>query len=209
MIAIDNSGLVNYCRNCNCSNFTPSFTYVFDAAAKTVTVTNASTIAGPDGHKIAHVYVHDKFGKQVYDHIDTVNGNKVISTATLDASKPFNITVTAVTNGGCTADGSATNISAAGAIGGWDKKFSEASAQVPLDPAPVPNPIDVDKTELQTEINEVAALDEDTYTAPTWAALVTSRNAAIAIINDPDASQEDVDAALADLVAKRGALVAA
>ncbi|KAA5532651.1 hypothetical protein F0919_17880 [Taibaiella lutea] len=209
MIAIDNSNLINYCRNCNCSGFTPVLTYAYNAGAKTVTVTSASTVSSPDGWKIGRIAVHDQFGGTAFGHIDTVNGNVVVSTASLNASKPYSVTATIITNGGCTADGSASQIGAAGSLGGWDKKFSEASAQTPLDPAPEPNPIDVDKTALQAKLNAVALLDEDAYTAPTWTAFVTSKTAALAVINDEDATQEDVDDALADLIAKQTALVAA
>ena len=207
MIAIDNSEIRNYCRRCNCSGFIPKFTYAYNAGNKTVTVTNASTVNGPDGHKIAHVYVHDQEGNHVYGKIETVAGNVVISTATLDASKPFSITVTAITNGGCTGDGRAKNISAAGELGGWDVKFSEASAQTPLDPEPEPNPIGVTKDLLQGKLNEFIPLDEDSFTAPTWAPFAASKNAALAVLNDEDATQAEVDAALADLIAKRAALV--
>lgn len=208
MIAIDNSGLVNYCRSCNCSGFIPVLTYAYNAAAKTVTVTNASTVSSPDGWKIGRITVHDQFGNTAYNHIDTVSGNAVVNTATLDASKPYSITATLVTNGGCTADGSASKIGAAGALGGWDKKFSEASAQTPLSPEPEPNPIGVNKVALQAKLNAVALLDEDTYTVPTWAAFITSKTAALAVLNDEDATQDEVNNALADLTAKHTALVA-
>jgi hypothetical protein len=208
MIAIDNSELKAYCRNCNCANVVPALTYAYDAAAKTVTVTSASTIGSPDGLKIIHINVHDQYGNSVYGKIQTISGNVVISTATLDASKPYSITATLVSNGGCLADGSAKNIGAAGALGGWDKNFSEADAITPLDPEPDPDPIETDKTALQAEIDDVIALNEADYTPATWATLETALSAAIEVLGDAGATQTEIDNALADLTAAVAALVA-
>lgn len=64
--AFDNSGLASggaLCNNdCNVAGFTPALAYVYDAVAKTVTVTNSSTIPSGDVLKAVHLKVHDQNG---------------------------------------------------------------------------------------------------------------------------------------------------
>lgn len=58
---------------------------------------------------------------------------------------------------------------------------------------------EVDKTELQAKITEAQALHETSYTLESWAVLQSALNAAVTVNSDPDASQDEVDTALANL----------
>lgn len=128
--AFDNTGIINFCNNCNCTGVTAGASYAYNAGAGTVTVTDTSTITAPDAFKKMNVAVHDQFGKQVNGVITALAGNTgAIDITSLNRSKPLKITVTLVTNGGCTADGIATDIIAAGTMAGWQKGFSAAEAQ--------------------------------------------------------------------------------
>lgn len=125
MQAIDNTNLVNYCKtNCNITSFLPKISFVYDAAAKTVVVTDGSTYGSGDGLKKAHIKVHDYFGAELRDTITVTStpGAKTINVATLNASKGLNITATIITNVDFHADGSAYRIAAAGDLSNWDKK---------------------------------------------------------------------------------------
>ncbi|XEC95583.1 S-layer homology domain-containing protein [Paenibacillus tarimensis] len=59
----------------------------------------------------------------------------------------------------------------------------------------------IDKTALQEKVDEITgtiddgSLQEEDYTPESWAALEEALQAAQAVLNDPDATQEDVDAA--------------
>lgn len=120
--AIDNSNLVNYCNDCGISGFTPAVTYVYDAGAKTVVVTDGSTIPAGDTLKKVHVRVLDDFGGEVRDAITATGagGAKTLDVSSLDASKGLKIMATVLTTNLIAADGNAINIGAAGAIGNWD-----------------------------------------------------------------------------------------
>jgi len=210
MIAIDNTELKNYCRNCNCTNVAPGASYAYDATEETVTVTDTGTIGSPDGLSIMHVNVHDQFGNQVYGKIEVAAGNVVIDVSDLDVSKPLSITVTLVSNGGCVSDGIAKNIQAAGNIGGWDTGFSAASAMTPISPEPEPDPIptsDVDKTDLQAKVDEVIGLTEADYTPATWAAVETAMLDSVDVLSDETATQQVVDDSLTALTNAVSALV--
>lgn len=125
MQAIDNSNLVNYCAsNCGITSFLPKVSYVFDASAKTVVVTDSSTYGSGDGLKKVHIKIHDQFGSEVRDTITTTStpGAKTISVSTLNLSKSLNVTATIITNKDYHADGSAFHIQAAGDLANWDKK---------------------------------------------------------------------------------------
>lgn len=65
----------------------------------------------------------------------------------------------------------------------------------------------VDKTALSAKIDAVELLDPEVYTSATWGPLYVSLVNAKAIELDADATQAQVDAALADLTAKQTALV--
>ena len=64
----------------------------------------------------------------------------------------------------------------------------------------------VDKTELEKAVLEASGLKEDAYTAETWAGLEEALAAAEAVLADPAATQEEVDAAAAALRAAMDAL---
>lgn len=209
MIAIDNQELKNYCRNCNCAGFDADLSYVFDASAKTVKVTDASTITSPDSLSIIHVLVHDKSGEDVYGKIESAAGNVTIDVSSLDLSAPLSITATVVTKGGCVSDGSAKNISASGSLGHWDKQWNASARISSITPEPEPDPVEpsgVDKSALQTAIDDVVALDEADYSSETWTALEAKLTAAIDVLGDADATQDEVDTALSELNTAKDAL---
>jgi len=125
MQAIDNSNLLSYCAtNCGITGFTAKVSYVYDAGAKTVEVTDGSTYISGDGLKKVHIKIHDQFGGEVRDTITTTGtgGKKTINVSTLNLSKHLNITATVITNKDYHADGSAFHILAAGDLANWDKK---------------------------------------------------------------------------------------
>lgn len=64
----------------------------------------------------------------------------------------------------------------------------------------------VDKTELEKAVLEASGLEEEAYTAETWADLEEALAAAEAVLADPAATQEEVDAATAALRAAMDAL---
>lgn len=127
--AFDNSQILDFCNNCNCTGVTAGASYTYDAVTGKVTVTDTSVIAAPDTFKKMNVAVHDQFGKQVNGSISALGGNTgALDVTSLNRSKPLKITATLVTNGGCTADGIASDIIAAGNVAGWQKGFSAAEA---------------------------------------------------------------------------------
>jgi len=67
----------------------------------------------------------------------------------------------------------------------------------------------VDKAALDVKIGVVEALNPETYTSATWGPLYMSLQLADAVSTNTDATQTQVDAALADLTAKQAALVEA
>lgn len=67
--------------SCNIAGFTPVVTYAYDAVAKTVTVTNASTIPAGDTLKIVHLKVHDKNGGEVRGEIVVAAGGQGYTSA--------------------------------------------------------------------------------------------------------------------------------
>lgn len=68
-------------------------------------------------------------------------------------------------------------------------------------------PEEVDKTALTAKIAEAQGLSQNIYTAESWAALQTALSAAIVVNTDADATQTEVDAALAGLQAAIDGLV--
>ena len=72
----------------------------------------------------------------------------------------------------------------------------------------VTQPAAADKTALDAAISAAEALDENAYTAESWAALTEALENARAVSADPNADQETVDAALAALNAAVAALEA-
>ncbi|HCC35447.1 MAG TPA: hypothetical protein DEQ02_07370, partial [Ruminococcaceae bacterium] len=63
-----------------------------------------------------------------------------------------------------------------------------------------------DKSALQELVDSTAELNEETYTADSWAALQAALADANGILDDPNAAQEDVDSALPVLQAAIDAL---
>ena len=59
----------------------------------------------------------------------------------------------------------------------------------------------VDKTKLQGAYDTASKLDQDSYTAETWAPFAEARDAAKAVLDRADATQAEVDAALSKLLA--------
>ena len=66
---------------------------------------------------------------------------------------------------------------------------------------------DVVTDELQAAVDGAASKDESAYTAESWAAYKQALAAAQAVLDDPDATQDEVDSALAALQAAEKALV--
>lgn len=121
MNPIDNSNLINY-RGTQPAGFIPSVSYVYDAAAKTVTVTDGSTIPAGDTLSKVHVRIADKFGGEVRDAITVTAGPgaKVLDVSTLDASKGLDLRATVLTTKHIAADGGAYGLAAAGNASSWD-----------------------------------------------------------------------------------------
>ncbi len=65
----------------------------------------------------------------------------------------------------------------------------------------------VDKSELQEEYDEDILLNKDDYTPESWAPFEDALANAEKVLADPDATQEDVEEALKDLVDAKGGLV--
>lgn len=124
--AISTDNLLNHRDRVSLEDFVPVVTY--SVSGSNVTVVQASTF--PSGIYLSkvHVRIHDKFGAEVRDTIveEPGSGNAdevVISVASLDTSKPLDITATVLLDDGKTvADGAAYNIGASGTLGGWDKQ---------------------------------------------------------------------------------------
>ena len=74
-------------------------------------------------------------------------------------------------------------------------------------PTSEPEPT-VDTSKLESEVEQSESLDETSYTAESWAAFAEALKDAQAVLANEDATQEQVDAALAALSAAREALVA-
>lgn len=131
MGAIDNSNMLDYLGNQGTSEFTPGVDYEYDAAAKEIDFTDATTSL-PSGVSLlrTHVRVHDKFGGQVNGEIENPDGSDspgqrttTVDVSSLDASRGLDITATVVADDGkLVADGSAYNIGASGSLGSWDKQ---------------------------------------------------------------------------------------
>ncbi len=83
------------------------------------------------------------------------------------------------------------------------------AAVAELDKVEEPEPGDeVVTDELQAAVDGAASKDESAYTAESWAAYEQALAAAQAVLDDPDATQDEVDSALAALKAAEKALVA-
>ena len=120
-MVIDNTNLLNMCKDCGAVGFIPTLAYEYDATAAEVTVTNTSTIPSGDTFLKLKVRVHDFFGNEVRG-VQTVQATPlVIDVSTLNRSKPLAITVTLVTTGNIVADGGAYGyLQDTGNIGWYD-----------------------------------------------------------------------------------------
>ncbi len=107
-MVIDNTNLLNLCRDCGAGSFVPRLNYEYDAAAKTVTVTDASTYNAGYDLVIIKVKVHDFFGNEVRGKIEAAAGNVEIDISSLNTSKPLSITAVISTEDHIAADGSAS-----------------------------------------------------------------------------------------------------
>lgn len=76
MQVIDNTNLLQICRDCGAVGFLPVVTYVYDAEAGTVTITNDSTIPSGDALRVIKIKVHDFFGAEVRGHISGSPGGE-------------------------------------------------------------------------------------------------------------------------------------
>lgn len=114
------------CGGCDCSDFSASLAFVYDATAHTIVVTDNSAYPSADSRKNALLVVRDGNGKKVVGNISAADGDDAvtISTAGLDTSNGLSISATVVSEGGCISDGHISNIGihiSAGNLGSWDK----------------------------------------------------------------------------------------
>lgn len=124
---IDNTNLINMCRDCGAAGFVPVTSYVFDAEAATVTITDASTIPSGDTRLRVKYKIHDFFGNQVSGAIEAADSNDdVVDVSTLNRSKQLAVCVTVITTKGIVADGGAYGLMAAGNIAHWDVQRTAA-----------------------------------------------------------------------------------
>lgn len=107
-MVINNSNLLTLCNNCGAVGFVPVLEYEYDAAAKTVTITDGSTF--PAGSELTRikVKVHDFFGAEARGNITVAGGDVEIDISALNTSKPLSITATITTVDHIAADGSAS-----------------------------------------------------------------------------------------------------
>lgn len=119
MQSIDNSLILNYCCNCD-EGVVGKASFAHDALAKTLTVTDESTITLPDTFKILHVDVYDRFGNKAYGSISVAAGNVVIDVSGLNPSRGFAVAITIVTTNGIAKDGTAFKIANSQTTGEFD-----------------------------------------------------------------------------------------
>lgn len=104
--------------NCNIPGFAPKATYAYDDVAKTVTVTDATTLPAGETLKVIHAKVHDDFGNSAYGHIDALAGNVAVDVSSLKPENGLILKVTIVSDN-YVADGLA-KVLANGEVGYWD-----------------------------------------------------------------------------------------
>jgi hypothetical protein len=97
------------CNDCGCTGFAAKMTYILDATAKTVKVTDASTYVSGDSLESVIVHVYDRNGKEKQAKISVGETNVTINVSTLDLSS-IDIAATVVSDKGCKADLSAYKI---------------------------------------------------------------------------------------------------
>lgn len=117
---IDNTNLLQLCRDCGAVGFLPGATYTYNASTGAVVVTAAATIPSGDAIATIRVQLFDKFGGEVRGAITTATGNVTLDGTTLDRSKPLDLKVSIFTTGHIAADGGAYWLQAAGNVSQWD-----------------------------------------------------------------------------------------
>lgn len=110
MTPISNAGILNILTGNQAAGFVPGASYVYDADAKTMTVTDTSALPDGDDLAVAHVRVYDEFGNKKSGRITAAEGNVVVNCATLDPLEGLSVTVQFVTDNGLTADAGAYKI---------------------------------------------------------------------------------------------------
>ncbi len=127
MNAFDNTNLKSgVCGGCDCTGFVPNVTFTYDAGAKTITITDASTYPDTDARKIVNLRVCDKNWKTVDGNIasDDGDGAVTLDLSALNLSEGFVVNATVLSNGGCISDGHWGRIgmiATAGTLENWDK----------------------------------------------------------------------------------------
>jgi hypothetical protein len=106
MQSINNQAILGYCCNA-LGDVQGKAKYSYDSNAKTLTVTDESTIPAPDTFKVLHVDVYDRFGGRAYGTINAAGSNTAIDVSSLNASRGFAVSITVVTNKGIGKDGTA------------------------------------------------------------------------------------------------------
>lgn len=140
--AIDNTNLLQMCRDCGAVGFVPSVTYVYDAGAGTVVATNGSTIPAGDTLKLVKLRVTDCFGGERrgfilvgsggagYTSAPTVvfaTGTGATGTAVINAAgKVTSVTITAGGSGYTT--GNAVSFTGGGGFGAKGTVVASAGA---------------------------------------------------------------------------------
>lgn len=120
-MVISNTNLLQMCKDCGAVGFVPAISYVYDAGAGTITLTNTSTIPSGDTYLKTRYQVHDFFGAEVRGTQTVKATANVIDVSTLDRSKPLMIVATILTIGMIQAVGSASGyVQAAGNISFFD-----------------------------------------------------------------------------------------
>lgn len=135
MIAIDNSALIDPTTGIgnppvNLALLVQVMTFSYNSGAKTVTITDGSTVTSPDTYANCNVTINDNQGGTIYGHIAAVSGNTgALDVSSLALSGPLTIKVTLTTTKGIQADGEANWVNAsnnAGSIGNWQIDYTTA-----------------------------------------------------------------------------------
>lgn len=135
MIAINNSALISYVSGIgvfpiNMTLFTPGATWAYNSGAKTVTVTDAAVIVGPDTFSKANVSITDNNGASVVGVIVAAAGNTgALDVSGLNLAGPLTIQVTEASTKGVQGSGQSNWVNAtnnAGSIGYWEVTASTA-----------------------------------------------------------------------------------
>lgn len=135
MITIDNSALISNTAGIgippvNLTLFVAAATWSYNTGAKTITVTDAAVITGPDTFSKANVAISDNEGITVYGAISAAAGNTgAISVAALNLAGPLTIKVTEASTLGVQATGQVDYVgvtNTSGSVGYWETTASTA-----------------------------------------------------------------------------------